>query len=398
MAKNKKSRRGKKNQRKNTDISDVEALLEKEREDALKGGPVEQRKDEALFFVDKGSETSGLDSKSRREFWKNKQSKADKILAPNPNTPTVGSTKQRALTGPTVFEQKRIEKAAKAYLNRSDKKQDSGVNDIWDVSLDPKAPNEYLEHTVTRPVKRPKIARPSVVASVEVAGPGASYRPSYEDHQDELGAAVAQELQRQAESEKRRRRYESLTVGPRHAKPDPEDDMFQEPIEVKAEPGIVIKEESDDKPDKVAVHQDFIDRKTRADRNREKRQQRTSAAARRKRARAYQRADIDNVKGIIAEIEQKEQSDAARQEFSEYKKELHAAKPKKLGRHKYVEDARPVLLTEELPKQLHSLKDVSNPLRDRFKSLQRRNLIEVRPKAIKRGRKFKLVHYEKKNL
>lgn len=46
------SRHGKKNERKNTNIAEVEAHLEQEREDALQGGAIEVRKNDQLFFID----------------------------------------------------------------------------------------------------------------------------------------------------------------------------------------------------------------------------------------------------------------------------------------------------------------------------------------------------------
>ncbi len=42
---------------------------------------------------------------------------------------------------------------------------------------------------------------PSLLPAIEIAPPGSSYNPTYEDHQDVLGEALAQELER---SEKER--------------------------------------------------------------------------------------------------------------------------------------------------------------------------------------------------
>jgi hypothetical protein len=48
------SKKGKKNQRKNTDISDVEQLLLQNERNNLEGGPIETRLDSQLFFTDVG--------------------------------------------------------------------------------------------------------------------------------------------------------------------------------------------------------------------------------------------------------------------------------------------------------------------------------------------------------
>lgn len=50
---NKKDRKGKKNLRKNVDITDVEQHEEHQREEALAGGPLEKRQNEDLFVIDK---------------------------------------------------------------------------------------------------------------------------------------------------------------------------------------------------------------------------------------------------------------------------------------------------------------------------------------------------------
>jgi hypothetical protein len=56
-----KSRHGKKNQRKHTDIADLEGYIEeKQQEELLQGGIPEEKPDEQLFFVDKiASEPAG---------------------------------------------------------------------------------------------------------------------------------------------------------------------------------------------------------------------------------------------------------------------------------------------------------------------------------------------------
>lgn len=62
----------------------------------------------------------------------------------------------------------------------------------------------FLEQTKKKGVKRPPRlhTRPSQAPAVEVAPAGASYNPSFEDHQTLLSAAHEVELQRQKEAEK----------------------------------------------------------------------------------------------------------------------------------------------------------------------------------------------------
>nr|KAF6272692.1 NOP53 ribosome biogenesis factor [Myotis myotis] len=69
-----------------------------------------------------------------------------------------------------------------------------------------------------------------------------------------------------------------------------------------------------------------------------------------------------------------------------------ADKPRRLGRLKYQDPDIDVQLSSELADSLRTLKPEGNILRDRFKSFQKRNMIEPRERAkFKRKYKVKLV-------
>jgi len=55
---------------------------------------------------------------------------------------------------------------------------------------------------------------------------------------------------------------------------------------------------------------------------------------------------------------------------------------KRLGPEKFQKPEVEVLLTEQLPEKLKNLKTDFDPLKDRFSSLQQRNIIE--PRSLKR--------------
>lgn len=65
--------------------------------------------------------------------------------------------------------------------------------------------------------------------------------------------------------------------------------------------------------------------------------------------------------------------------------------PARLGKVKYVPEPTHVLLSEEVSGSLRKTRGVSTLLRDRFKSLQRRELIEPRKKQPKKRIKRKVV-------
>jgi len=78
------------------------------------------------------------------------------------------------------------------------------------------------------------------------------------------------------------------------------------------------------------------------------------------------------------------------------KKRRNQAKIKHLGGEKYQKPEVEVLLTDELPENLRKLKSEHDPVLERFKSLQKRNIIEVRSR---KGfyRKYKIKHTPKKD-
>ena len=71
--------------------------------------------------------------------------------------------------------------------------------------------------------------------------------------------------------------------------------------------------------------------------------------------------------------------------------------PAKLSKHKYEEPETELKLSDELAGSLRGLKPEGNLLADRFKSLQKRNVIETRVKAkiVKNPKKRKRL--EKRN-
>jgi len=83
-----KSRKGKKNWRKNTDIKEVENFLDERARDNLLGGPIETRPNQNLFIIDKEGENNNL-IKSTKQKYREKVLHVNKVLSPNPLIPAV---------------------------------------------------------------------------------------------------------------------------------------------------------------------------------------------------------------------------------------------------------------------------------------------------------------------
>ncbi|NWS15289.1 NOP53 protein, partial [Pachyramphus minor] len=80
-------------------------------------------------------------------------------------------------------------------------------------------------------------------------------------------------------------------------------------------------------------------------------------------------------------LRQRQERERERRRLRQLRRSQRDTEPRRLGRARY-EDAGPeVQLSEELPESLRTLRPEGHVLRDRFKSLQRRNMIEPRERA-----------------
>eukprot|EP00064_Thunnus_orientalis_P009753 superscaffoldBa00001259_g9779 len=108
-----------------------------------------------------------------------------------------------------------------------------------------------------------------------------------------------------------------------------------------------------------------------------------------------QRQQLFQLRSIKASIKQQEQTTKTKQKQRNDKKEAQKAQPRRLGRLKFQAQDMEVQLSDELAGSLRQLKPEGSILKDRFKSLQKRNLIEPRERA-KFKRRHKVKYVEKR--
>uniref|UniRef100_A0A5F4WIK2 Ribosome biogenesis protein NOP53 n=1 Tax=Callithrix jacchus TaxID=9483 RepID=A0A5F4WIK2_CALJA len=258
----------------------------------------------------------------------------------------------------------------------------------------------FLEQTKKKGVKRPPRlhTKPSRVPAVEVVPAGASYNPSFEDHQTLLSAAHEVELQRQKEAEKLERQL-ALPAAEQAAT---QESTFQELCEGlleesdgEGEPGQGQGKEPEagdadvcPTPARLAA----TEKKTEQQRRREKAARRLRAQQAVLRAARLRHQELFRLRGIKAQVALRLAELARRRRQRQARREAEADKPRRLGRLKYQAPDIDVQLSSELTDSLRTLKPEGNILRDRFKSFQRRNMIEPRERAkFKRKYKVKLV-------
>ncbi|XP_048225061.1 ribosome biogenesis protein NOP53 isoform X2 [Perognathus longimembris pacificus] len=257
----------------------------------------------------------------------------------------------------------------------------------------------FLEQTKKKGMRRPPRlhVKPSHAPAVEVTPAGASYNPTFQDHQALLLAAHEVEVQRQKEAEKLERQL---------ALPTAEQAATQETVFREMCEGLLEESDGEEEGDsdlgvpeadegvraRPAAPTAATEKKTEQQRRREKAARRKRALQAALRTARLQHQELFRLRGIKAQVALRLAELARRSERRRLRRLAEADKPRRLGRLKYQDPDIDVQLSSELSGSLRTLKPEGNILRDRFKSFQRRNMIEPRERAkFKRKYKVKLV-------
>jgi len=378
-------RKGKKDWKKNIDISEVENELDEIRKEEIQfGGKIEEQSNEDLFTID----VEG-DSEVKRKNKSKKLLTIEEILKPQSKVKSLGSNRNKDsknvsrynLSKYTKEQVKLINKRkAEGKINKINKKKKSGsiiARDLWEES-DNNEPQEINFFNQPKPkapntLKYNKLAEK--VEAVKVGHPGTSYNPTFADHQDALRIAV--DIEQKKEDEKAKIEKE-LSYPPEldemsdHEIVD-DDDEEEEEVEDNGEDQIVTK---------------VTERKTKAQRNKEKRNKEKEEERLRKLKDKEMGKQIEEIEKIQKAIDEEEKNTL--EKMNKPKKE----KMPRLGKVKYQAKSMDIQLTEELSESLRGLKPEGNLFTDRFKSLQERAIIEPRIRNTKE-RRYKLKEYEK---
>uniref|UniRef100_A0A8C2HF31 Ribosome biogenesis protein NOP53 n=1 Tax=Cyprinus carpio TaxID=7962 RepID=A0A8C2HF31_CYPCA len=238
---------------------------------------------------------------------------------------------------------------------------DRAFYDLWSAGTPETADPYYLEQTKKKLVKRPDRLneKPSVLPAVEVIAPGGSYNPDFFSHQDLLREAHEVELKKQKAEEKLARQ---LAVNEDKAT---EESTFKEQVEgLIEEEEIEPQEPEGDTEDTVMGPTATQEKKTEKQRKKEK----------------AQRIKVKKPNGLVGEV-------VTCCSLIGIESVLFV--------RRFQTPDLDVQLSDELASSLRSLKPEGSILKDRFKSLQKRNIIEPRERA-RFNRKYKLKYSEKR--
>ncbi|XP_078287341.1 ribosome biogenesis protein NOP53 [Rhinoraja longicauda] len=411
----------KKSWNKHSDVREVEEFLEDVRlQERIVGGLVSEKTDDSLYFVDTGDEKKDLihNKGKLKPLWVDLVLQSDSKVAVPKDILAHQIPNSRKLRKKTDQEKRygiirrkerllyaRLKKPAVKTKPCANNNPSRGFFDLWsntnplDQELEGKE-EWFLEQTKRKRPKRPvkQQQKPSQVSALEVIAPGGSYNPTFESHQALLLAAHEVEVKKRRAEEKINRQVALPPVAELPTK----ETALQELCQGLLEESEGEEQESGSHPSgnteaaEGSVWNIFSrEKKTEKDRKREKIFKRQALRLKeQKRARERQQ-QLFRLRSIKGEVKQLEMRRAERKAERTEKRKVEDSKPRRLGRLKYQDPDLDVKLSDELAGSLRALKPEGSILADRFKSLQKRNLIEPRQRA-KFKRKHKLKYVEKR--
>ncbi|CAB3983536.1 Hypothetical predicted protein [Paramuricea clavata] len=383
------SKKSKRSWRKHVDITEIEEHLDEVRRQERTGGVISLKRSEELFYVDKDNDE--IENEAG-------ESKVSKVL----------TGKKRKLKKDDNSDESSDDEARTAAIkNRKNRTQKTGVYDLWastsnDNSKEDEAvENEhYLKMTKKKAVKQPKTAYKvrSTAPALAVCHPGASYNPTFEDHQTLLHAACEVEIMKEKEIEKIKRQLALPSEEELAKLPSWEEEMSQGLFgeESDGEGGEDSDDGDDDESGTMLPAGGSKERKTAKEKRKANERKKEEQSSKLQRKEKVKENEVFRVKSLKKLMKKDAEKTKERQEKKQKKLVEASSKPQRLGRQKFEEMNIEIQLTDEVSGSLRNMKPEGNLFEDRFKNLQRRNIIEPR-RPVMPHRKYKLKEYEKRS-
>lgn len=413
--KRKVSKKNKKAWRKHVDTEDVEKYLENFRlEERL--GSFAVREDSQLFEVSTTSEI--LPKKKRRELLKSKEPRCFDILKPHTAVPDPITKRNRVRTkeerkNALVVKKEALRKSrgilklkdrlklknrlveARKRLNRP--KKGEFDCDLWEWKFVKRSDMDWLSpntarHTLTQfGVKKKRIPsflrkKPSNKPAIEAPHPGVSYNPSFEDHQ-KLLQEVAQKEMKLIKEEKH---LERVTTGmfKKVTAAEKESILIKEMSEgLRLDNNQDTNEDEDDDPTVKSVNPPVKNvKKTRVQRRKQREQKEMEKKRKQKKIEKKKISDICKLELIKKQLKAKERKEDMLNEMKWDRKWKKETGTKTLSKVKFEPLEPDFKLAKELTGNLRTVDPTRNLLKDRFKSLQQRNIIAPSNIKLKRDK------------
>ncbi|KYQ54672.1 hypothetical protein ALC60_06479 [Trachymyrmex zeteki] len=418
--KRKVSKKTKQSWRKYIDIKDVDAFLENNRLEERLGTPFSERIDTQLFTIDKTADVTEnvISKRAARLALKNKEPKCFASLKSHTCVPDPISKRNRVRTKEermnSILGQRKVERKMKDILKLKEKealknrilakvasnrpKSQEIKGDIWNSTnvLIPETITEWmssnsirhtLKHLGMKKRKLPLLCKkPSVLPAVEIPHPGTSYNPSYNDHQELLHNIVQKELELMKQDEHLNRvttqMFKKISLQKR------DENMMKEMLEglPKNQTASSFKSIEEDQEENSSII--IANNKSRKNIKKtlvQKRKQREQKQAINERVlmklEKKKISDVYKLKTLQKQIEAKERKQEILRQKRMKKRERESLMPKTLSKTKFEPIDPDFQLAEELAGNLRNCNPSNNLLKERYKSLQQRNI--VAPAVIK---------------
>eukprot|EP00730_Choanoeca_flexa_P001230 TRINITY_DN10541_c0_g1_i2.p1 TRINITY_DN10541_c0_g1~~TRINITY_DN10541_c0_g1_i2.p1 ORF type:complete len:515 (+),score=124.74 TRINITY_DN10541_c0_g1_i2:206-1546(+) len=383
-------------------MSAVEDMIEEQRFQERTGGPVSSKDSAHLFQMDIGPDVTAsstgktTDRKplSRKARARAKQLKSDVVVKGNTNIkPLVkASGKGREYSLEKEIKEKKADKSNAEPAKPRKVKTILDVKegeDVWSFEeADPTNGHAYLQHLkISKPAMPDSVANPmpSSAPTVDTRAAGQSYNPLYEDHQALLAEAVDNELRK--EEEAKRIKASMPKIGTK------EEERLALLRELREGVDEFVRVDLDDVLAKDQEEDDAIEAtgfdpviKTKAQRLAEERNRALQAKKEEAKQRKRQAQDLERVEALANEVTKHERRQARKAEAKRQSKAKRALNPRQLSKFRHTEAEVDFKTTDELVGSLRQLQPEGNLLKDRLRSMNRRNILEYRVKTYQRRR------------
>lgn len=403
-------RHKKKSWKKQVDISEVDEYLDDVRLQERFGGLVSEKASTDIFTIDKQPDEVDSDVLLRQKRPRRAKVDQDNLKcfqnlkglpgAKNPKKSHFVKDKRPAFVKAKTNEKKAENELLAALANDASLKKEAAkkkqLKDPWadedetdqtSVWLEPakrKLRRVRMEGTVRRPLYMR--IKTSLLPAVEPPHAGQSYHPEAADHTELLEAALLVEQKKEADFQ----RWERQTTAKFPSARPTEADYIKEMS------GCMGADEVEkvDEEKSVALLRKVPKPKTRQQRR--KMRERVVAERQRLAVVATRRSenDVFRLRTFGREMREREARTVERQARRLEYRSARASQPLTLGRQRYEAAPLELNLTDELPGTLRNVRVEGDPLEDRFKSMQRRNIIEPRDRTNQK-KKFKRKRFDR---
>ncbi|RUS78597.1 hypothetical protein EGW08_013632 [Elysia chlorotica] len=410
LSKKRKLGKNKKKSWRASKADDIEEFLDDERQQIRTGGLVAEKPDEVLFVLDttssKAPPTEEEPQGKRRR--KDKPLKCLALLQPDPHSKTVrkpdGPDFQKGKRTNHILDRLRARTQSQTRLKAAEESRKYAENrkgvvekrkqlpitaeDLW-------ADDGEKNGSGVKPPKKYR-KKPSALPATLVPHPGASVNPSYEDHQALLLEAHSVEVKKDKEQ---KRIHNALDA----KFPNKADAPNEYTYLTEMSAGLVSDSEEEEEEDEDLQNASLsVNPPVRREDRKTKKQRRVEMESKVKEKEKAKVIDIKQRENkvlrlptIKSEINKAERKQKDRAELKRKKKELEPFKTKRLNSIKFEEQDLDLKLSTELVGSYRELKPEGHLLKDIYKSVQRRNIVEPRVKQ-KVKRKYKLKTFEKR--